>query len=146
MSKKHLGNQKGFTLIEIIAVLLLLGIMAAVAVPKYFDMQLETENQTLKTALNDMKSRAILAYSKSILKNDGVADPLEQATFADILLGTDAEVRASYKDFVAGDLAWTVTNTTTITYNRQYSDTDATFVYTPAPDADNPATIALNTP
>ena len=37
--KKLLGNQKGFTLIEIIAVLIILGVIAAVAVPKFVDMQ-----------------------------------------------------------------------------------------------------------
>ena len=37
MLKKR--NQKGFTLIEIIAVLVILGILAAVAIPKYMDMQ-----------------------------------------------------------------------------------------------------------
>ena len=31
-------GQKGFTLIEIVMVLVLLGILAAVAVPKYFDL------------------------------------------------------------------------------------------------------------
>ncbi|MBU2431157.1 MAG: type II secretion system GspH family protein, partial [Proteobacteria bacterium] len=45
--KGQLGNQKGFTLVEIIAVLLLLGILSAVALPKYIGMQTATEYQTL---------------------------------------------------------------------------------------------------
>ena len=46
MLKMKLKNQKGFTLIEIIAVLVILGILSAVAVPKYFDMQAEARNKS----------------------------------------------------------------------------------------------------
>ena len=41
-------GQKGFTLIEIVMVLVLLGILAAVAVPKYFDLQEEAEKAAAK--------------------------------------------------------------------------------------------------
>jgi len=45
MLKTKLKNQKGFTLMEIIAVLVILGILAAVAVPKYIDLQDESRKR-----------------------------------------------------------------------------------------------------
>ena len=41
--KPILRSEKGFTLIEIISVLVLIGILAAVAVPKFINLQ-ETRN------------------------------------------------------------------------------------------------------
>ena len=62
-----LRNQKGFTLIEIIAVLVILGILAAVAIPKYFDLQGEARGKSLSGAIAALQSSASMEYSKGLM-------------------------------------------------------------------------------
>ncbi|MEA3279599.1 MAG: prepilin-type N-terminal cleavage/methylation domain-containing protein, partial [Thermodesulfobacteriota bacterium] len=50
-----LKNEKGFTLIEIIAVLVIMGILAAVAIPKFFDLQTKAREKAVYTALSELK-------------------------------------------------------------------------------------------
>jgi len=71
MFKKKLKNQKGFTLIEIIAVLVILGILAAVAVPKYVDMQDEARKKAAQGAVAEVKGRLSNGYAKYLLINNG---------------------------------------------------------------------------
>ena len=49
MSYSHFDRSRGFTLIEIVMVLVLLGILAAVAVPKYFDLQRQAQEKVAET-------------------------------------------------------------------------------------------------
>ncbi len=72
MKGRHfIKNQQGFTLIEIIAVLILLGILAAVAVPKYMDLTVEARNKAAFGQIAEVKGRLSLTLADYMLKNDG---------------------------------------------------------------------------
>jgi prepilin-type N-terminal cleavage/methylation domain-containing protein len=67
MLTKKLKNQKGFTLIEIIAVLVILGILAAVAIPRFFAMQEDAQKAAIEGALAAGSSNLNLAYAKFLV-------------------------------------------------------------------------------
>ncbi len=64
-----LANEKGFTLIEIIAVLVILGILSAVAVPKFMDLQEDAREKAAEAAIAEVKARLSMGYGKYLLKN-----------------------------------------------------------------------------
>lgn len=68
--KTVIENQKGFTLVEIIAVLVILGILAAVAIPKYFNLQEEARDKALDAALGEGIGRVNQHFAKQLLQGD----------------------------------------------------------------------------
>ena len=67
--RKHIRDQKGFTLIEIIAVLVILGILAAIAIPKYLDMRKEAITKAASAATMELNARERLVLAQWKLKD-----------------------------------------------------------------------------
>lgn len=61
-------KQSGFTLIEIVMVLVLLGILTAVAVPKYFDLQKEANEKAAATYAAEYQARLNAHFAKQLMK------------------------------------------------------------------------------
>ena len=81
-----LTNQKGFTLIEIIAVLIILGILMAVAIPKYFDLQITAKDKTMDAVLAEGIGRLHMYFGKEVIGGNTPG----QIVYNDATLGTDA--------------------------------------------------------
>ncbi len=64
-----LKSEKGFTLIEIIAVLIILGILAAVAVPKFMNLTDEARDKAALQAVAEGQSRLSMKAAQLILSN-----------------------------------------------------------------------------
>jgi MSHA pilin protein MshA len=67
-------KEKGFTLIELVMVIVILGILAAFALPRFADLGGEAETATVQGALASVKSASGIVRSKALASGNSTSD------------------------------------------------------------------------
>ena len=108
-----LKTRKGFTLIEVLSVVVIIGILAAVAIPTYNNHITRSREKAAEAAIAEVKSRLSLAYARYLLENND--KPANMGAFLNTTVSANIGLSGSNLDLGTDFTATLTHNSTTAT-------------------------------
>ena len=89
--KNCCGNDQGFTLLEIIAVMVILSILAAIVVPKYVSLDESARQRAIDAGIAELNGRETLTWSNEKISISGWISDVKTFGQVDKFLGNEYE-------------------------------------------------------
>lgn len=106
--KNRLNSEKGFTLIELVMVIVILGILAATAIPKFVNLQGDAKASVSKGITAALRGAIVMLHAKYLINTSNTYDATSVFNQVDAQGVTPALAVAS-PGFTGNGSSWTYT-------------------------------------